>query len=113
MRSLTIADIIRPLTVALALIVVCASASTIHAQTWTGVGLITAVDLANNTLVLETRSGPQCIRVAPAAAIRGDHGAVLTLRDLGPGDAVAYSMASDSATRLQVARQFWALPAEW
>jgi hypothetical protein len=98
--------------VALAIILVCAVGSVVHAQARTGVGLITAVDTANNTLVLETRDGPRHVRVAPAAIIRSDDGAGRTLRDLGPGDAVSYQLASEGAIRLHVARHFWALPSE-
>ncbi|HEU4367227.1 MAG TPA: hypothetical protein VFV05_03245 [Methylomirabilota bacterium] len=77
------------------------------------VGLVTAVDLATNTLVLETRTGPQRVLVATTATIHGDHGAVLSIRDLAPGDAVSYRTASGAATDLRVARQFWAIPREW
>jgi hypothetical protein len=54
----------------------------------------------------------ECVTIAPAAAVRGDHGEALSLRDLAPGDAVAYRMAGEAVTRLDVARQFWALPGE-
>jgi hypothetical protein len=97
----------------LSLVLVLATGSVVHGQVHTGVGLITAVDFATNTLVLETRTGRQQVRVAATASIRDDHGAVLSIRDLSPGDAVSYQTASDTATSLQVARQFWAIPREW
>ena len=90
-----------------------ASGSVVHPQARTGVGLITAVDLDANTLILETRTGSQHVRVAPTATIRGDHGAVFSIRDLAPGDAVSYQTASDTVTSLRVARQFWAIPRDW
>jgi hypothetical protein len=96
-----------------ALVIVLANGSVVLAEARAGVGLITAVDLATNTVVLETRIGPQQVRVAATATIRGDHGAVLSIRDLAPGDAVSYHTASDTATSLRVARQFWAIPREW
>ena len=90
---------------------VCASAYTVDAQTGAGAGLIVAVDVGKNTLVLETRDGVRHVTVAPAAAIRGDHGEALAFGELRPGDAVSYPPGSDSVTTLRVARQFWALPA--
>ena len=96
-----------------ALVIVLANGSVVLAQARAGGGLITAVDLTTNTLVLETRIGPQQVRVAATATIRGDHGAVLSIRDLAPGDAVSYHMASDTVTSLRVARQFCAIPREW
>lgn len=83
------------------------------AQVRTGGGLITAVDLATNTLTLETRAGSQQVRVAPTATILDDRGDTLSVRDLMPGDAVYYETASDSAMTLRVARQFWVIPREW
>ena len=53
--------------------------------------------------MLETRIGPQQVRVAATATIRGDHGAVLSIRDLAPGDAVTYQTAWDSATSSVIA----------
>jgi hypothetical protein len=78
-----------------------------------GAGLVTAVDAGTNTLVLETRSGARRVHVARAATIHDDHGAALALRDISPGDAVAYEGASGAASVLHVARQFWAIPREW
>jgi hypothetical protein len=95
------------------LMMMLVSGSALHGQQATGLGLITAVDLATNTLVLETRTGSRELRVAPTAVIRGDHGAVLSVRDLEPGDAVSYHTASDTVTSLRVARQFWPIPNEW
>ena len=95
-----------------ALVIALATGAVVQAQLHAGMGLITAVDLATNMLVLETRSGPQQVRVAATATIRSDHGAVLSIRDLAPGDAVSYQTASDTATSLRVAHQFWAVPRE-
>lgn len=89
-----------------------AAPTVLRAQVRVGAGLITAVDLDMNTLVLETRNGPRQIRLAAAAAIRGDHGQTLSIRDLRPGDAVSYQTA-DVATSVWVASQFWAIPREW
>jgi hypothetical protein len=83
------------------------------AQVRTGGGLITAVDLATNTLTLETRAGSQQVRVAPIATILGDRDNMLSIRDLRPGDAVSYETAADSTMTLRVARQFWAVPRGW
>jgi len=113
MRLPTLARLLLASCAALPFVIVLATGSVVHGQVHTGVGLITAVDLATNTLVLETRTGPQRVRVAATATIRGDHGAVLSIRDLTPGDAVSYQTASDTATSLRVARQFWAIPREW
>jgi hypothetical protein len=87
-------------------------APSVHAQENTGTGLVTAVDVARNTLMLATRTGSKAVPVAPTAAIRDDHGQPLAFSDIRPGDAVAYQVASGSATSLHVARQFWAIPAE-
>jgi hypothetical protein len=95
------------------LAIVLASGSAVHAQARAEVGLITAVDLAATVLVLDTRTGSQHLCVALTATIRGDHGAVLSIRDLAAGDAVSYHTASATVTGLRVARQFWALPLEW
>jgi hypothetical protein len=84
----------------------------VYAQENTGIGLVTAVDVARNTLMLATRTGSKEILVAPTAAIREDHGRALAFSDIRPGDAVAYEVSSGSATSLYVARQFWAIPAE-
>jgi len=70
-------------------------------------GMITAVDAANRTLVLDTPSGPQSLVLPPSASIRGDHGEALAVRDLGAGDAVSYDAPSGT---LRVARHFWAIP---
>jgi len=62
--------------------------------------------------LLETQGGLKQVPVAIAATIRGDHGEVLKLGDLKPGDAVAYTTGSETATSLHVTRQFWAVPTE-
>jgi hypothetical protein len=111
MRSPTLVRLLLASCGALAIMLV--SGSVVQAQAGAGVGLITAVDLATNTLVLETRTGSQHVRVAPTATIRGDHGEVLSIRDLASGDAVSYQTTSDTAASLRVARQFWAIPREW
>ena len=98
---------------ALPVVLVCVTASTVHAQVATSVGLVTAVDAGKSTLVLETRSGLQQVLVTTAATIRGDHGEVLAFGDLEPGDAVSYQPVSDTTTILYVARQFWAVPGSW
>ena len=72
-------------------------------------GLITAVDAANGTLVLDTRGGPVTLAIPPSASIRGDGDRALAFRDLAPGDAVSYDAASAT---LRVARHFWAIPDE-
>jgi hypothetical protein len=77
-----------------------------------GTGLVRAVDADTNTLVLETRSGTQRIHVAPAATIRDDHAAPLTLGEIEPGDAVAYEVTAGAAIVLHVAREFWAIPSQ-
>ena len=107
------ACLIVPSFAVLSLVLVLAPGRVLHAQAPARAGLITAVDLDANMLVLETRGGPQRIRVAATAIIREDHGALLSIHDLRPGDAVAYHMESDTATSLRVARQFWAIPPEW
>jgi ABC-type enterochelin transport system substrate-binding protein len=96
-----------------ALAIVLVGRAVVHAQAGTSVGLIAAVDLATNTLTLETRTGTKTVRVAPSATIYADHGAVLSIRDLAVGDAVSYPAASDTVATLRVARQFWAIPREW
>jgi hypothetical protein len=93
-----------------ALAAILTTGPVVYGQGRTGAGLITAIDTANATLILDTRTGVQHIRVAAAATIHGDHGGVLTFSDLRPGDAISYEMASETAVRLHVARQFWALP---
>jgi hypothetical protein len=110
MRSPTFVHLLIASCAALAITPV--SGSVLHAQARAGGGLITAVDLITNTLVLETRTGSETIRVAPTATIHGDHDEVLTIRDLAPGDAVSYQSASDTVANLRVARQFWAIPCE-
>lgn len=84
----------------------------VYAQRSSGAGLVRAVDVGRNTLELETRTGSQSVVVAPTATIRGDHGNVLTLGDMRPGDAVTYLVVSGAVTSLHVARQFWAIPRE-
>ena len=88
------------------------TAPAVYAEESTDAGLVTAVDVGRNTLMLETRSGSKAIQVAPTTAIRDDHGQVLAAGDIRPGDAVVYQVASGSVIRLHVARQFWAIPAE-
>ena len=75
-------------------------------------GLVRTVDAGTNTLVLETRSGAQRVRVAPAATIRDDHENALVLGEIRPGDAVTYEVTAGAATLLHVARGFWAIPSE-
>ena len=111
MRSTTFARLLIASYAALAVVLV--GGSVVHTQARAGVGLITAVDIVANTLALETRSGSETVRVAPTATIYADHGAMLSIRDLAPGDAVSYQAASDTAVSLRVARQFWAIPREW
>ena len=93
-------------------VLVVATGSTVQALVDPGEGLVMAVDVGQNTMVLETRSGLKHVPVAAAATIRGDHGEVLALGDLKPGDAVSYKTGSDSATGLHVAKQFWAVPSD-
>ena len=93
-------------------ILMLAVAPAVYAQENTGAGLVIEVDVARHTLMLATRTGSKEIPVAPTAAIREDHGQALAFSDIRPGDAVAYQIASGSATNLQVARQFWAIPTE-
>jgi hypothetical protein len=111
MRSPTFVRVLIVSCAALAIVLV--GGFVVHAQAGAGVGLITAVDLATNTLTLETRTSTETVRVAPTATIYGDHGAVLTMRDLAPGDAISYQTTSDTVATLRVARQFWAIPREW
>jgi hypothetical protein len=87
-------------------------APAVYAQENTGTGLVTAVDIARNALMVATRTGSTAILVAPTAAIRDDHGQAIAFSDIRPGDAVAYQVASGSAISLNVARQFWAIPPE-
>jgi hypothetical protein len=75
-------------------------------------GLVTGVDAVTRTLTVETRSGSEQVVVAPTAAIRDDHDRAMALRDINPGDAVAYQGNSGPATSIHVARQFWAIPSE-
>jgi hypothetical protein len=77
-----------------------------------GAGLVRAVDVGTNTLVLETRSGAQRVHIARAATIRDDHNDALALGEIRPGDAIAYEGVASDATVLHVARQFWAIPSE-
>jgi hypothetical protein len=97
---------------ALLCIVMLSMAPAVYPQENAGTGLVTAVDVAKHTLMLATRTGSKEILVAPTATIREDHGRALVFGDIRPGDAVAYQVASGSATNLQVARQFWAIPTE-
>ena len=100
----------QPSCAAVLLVLTGATVSTVDAQARAETGLIMAVDAEKNTLTLETRAGLKQVPVAITATIRGDHGEVLTLGDLKPGDAVAYTTGSETATSLHVARQFWAVP---
>ena len=84
----------------------------VYAQGSSGAGLVRAVDVGRNTIALDTRTGSQCVLVAPTATIRGDHGNALTLGDMRPGDAVTYLVVAGAVTSLDVARQFWAIPRE-
>jgi hypothetical protein len=93
-------------------ILILSMAAAVYSQEAAGTGLVTAVDVARNTLVLATRTGSKEILVAPTATIREDHGRALAFSDIRPGDAVAYQVSSGSATRLHVARDFWAIPTE-
>ena len=95
---------------ALALVLAAAVPPAAHAQAGSGTGLITAIDAATRTLTLETTQGPRTIVVAPDAGIHGD-GRALRWADLTPGDAVAYRSDGGPVTRLEVACQFWAVPA--
>jgi len=97
---------------ALLCVLMLSMAPGVYAQASTGTGLVTAVDVRSNTLVLKTRSGSKAVLVAPTAAIRDDHGQALAFGDIRPGDAVVYHGASNPATSVQVARQFWAIPTE-
>lgn len=83
-----------------------------YAQLSAGAGLVTAVDIGRNALVLETRAGSRSVLVASNATIRDDHGRALGLGDIRPGDAVSYQVVAGQATSLDVARQFWAIPSE-
>ena len=113
MKPVTLARFVSHLLGAAVLLVLTgATTSAVDAQVGAEPGLLTAVDVGKNTLMLETRSGLKQVPVAVAATIRGDHGEVLTLDDLKPGDAVAYTRGSQTATSLHVARQFWAVPSE-
>jgi len=107
---------IRPLlvvcTVASLHVLILSAAPAVYAQENTGTGLVTAVDVGRNTLMLETRGGSKTVLVVPTAAIRDDHGQALAFGDIRPGDAVVYQVGSGSAVRLHVARQFWAIPTE-
>src|SRR6266849_6410808 len=113
MKLATLARLVfYPSCAAVLLVLTGAPASAVDAQAGAEVGLIVAVDVGTNTLMVETRGGAKQVPVADAATIRGDHGEVLALGDLKPGDAVAYTRGSDTATSLYDARQFWAVPSE-
>lgn len=87
-------------------------APAVYAQDNTGTGLVIAVDVGRNTLMLEIQSGPKAVLVPPSAAIRDDHGQALAFSDIRPGDAVAYQVASGTVINVHVARQFFAIPTE-
>ena len=93
-------------------VLILSVAPAVYAQENSSTGLVTAVDVERNTLMLETRGGSKTVLVVPTAAIRDDHGQALGFGDIRPGDAVVYQVASGSAVRLHVARQFWAIPTE-
>ena len=99
-------------TFVLGFVLMCVAGPVVRAEAQASMGVIADVDLVAGALLLETREGAQRVSVAPAAAIHGDDGRPLTLRDLRPGDAVWYQLGSQAATRLHVAPQFWALPRE-
>lgn len=80
------------------------------AQARWNAGLITAIDPVTRSLTLETANGAQQVVVAPNAIIQGEHGENIAFIDLRPGDAVGYDIVTDRPARLQVARQFWAVP---
>lgn len=95
-----------------ALLPVLVSAPAVCAQVNSGAGLVRTLDVARNTLTVETRTGSQSVLVPPTATIRDDHGNALTLGDMRPGDAVTFQVVSGAVTSLHVARQFWAIPDE-
>jgi hypothetical protein len=96
---------------ALSLVAVAfAPAPSVDGQPGSGAGLVHAVRVDERVLELETRDGAQRIRVAATATIFDDHGQPLALGAIGPGDAVVYHTAAGTVTRLDVARQFWAVP---
>jgi hypothetical protein len=82
-----------------------------RAQDERGTALIVAIDNATRTLTLDTRRGSRTVVVAPAAGLRAGARS-LAWADLAPGDAVAYQIVGGQVTRLEVARQFWAVPSE-
>jgi len=86
--------------------------ATVHGQADAGVGMIVAIDAAQRTLALDTRNGIRHVAVPNTASIRGERGEVLRFEDLGPGDAVFFQAVANAATRLAVARHFWAIPAQ-
>jgi hypothetical protein len=86
--------------------------SAVAAAEHTATGLVRSVDADADMLVLDTASGVQRVHVAHNAAIHDEHDDVLTLRQIRPGDAVAYEMTSSGAIDLHVTRQFYAVPSE-
>ena len=98
-------------TMVMTLSVALAAAPGVHGQEERGTGLITGIDSATRTLTLETTRGPRSVVVAPSASVRAGQ-RVLAWADLALGDGVAYQLAGGSVTRLEVARQFWAIPPE-
>jgi hypothetical protein len=62
----------------------------VHAQENTGIGLVTAVDVARNTLMLATRIGSKEVLVAPP--LRSARIMAELAEDIRPGDAVAYQI---------------------
>ena len=95
--------------IAATLILALAAPRQAHAQDERGTGLITAVDNGSRTLTLDTARGSRTVVVAPAAGMRAG-ARPLAWEDLAPGDAVAYQIAGGQVMRLEVARQFWAVP---
>lgn len=83
-----------------------------HAQVRAGAGLVHAVDVARNSVTVETRAGLRSVLVPPTATIQDDHGNPLRLGDIRPGDAITYQVVSGALSRLHVGRQFWAIPDE-
>jgi hypothetical protein len=73
-------------------------------------GMVLSVDHDRKVLVVETPSGQRNVSVAPMASVRTDRGAPYLLFNIGPGDAVAYSLNGGSASSLIVTPHFWAVP---
>jgi hypothetical protein len=95
--------------IAATLVLALAAPLQARAQDERGTALITAIDSRTRTLTLDTPGGPRTVVVAPAAGLRVG-AQPLAWTDLAPGDAVAYQIIGGQVTRLEVARQFWAVP---